>query len=125
VSSHQAILALCLPLKRLEIFLLIRVFSPQLSHFLFHLIYLYIMLHLKPLNLPLEYLYLLILVVDSQIDPLIRVYLDHLNPLLGLSQLISQLSQLMLTLIIFESNSFLCLCIVSHFQSFILTLKVR
>ena len=92
MSSHQAILALCLPLKRLEIFLLIRVFSPQLSHFLFHLINLYVMLHLKPLNLPLEYLYLLILVVDSQIDPLIRVYLEHLDPLLRLSQLISQLS---------------------------------
>jgi hypothetical protein len=125
VSSHQAILALCLPLKRLEIFLLILVFSPQLSHFLFHLVHLYIMLHLKPLNLPLEYLYLLILVVDSQIYPLIRVYLEHLDPLLRLSQLISQLSQLMLTLIIFESNSLLCLCIVSHFQSFVFTFEVR
>jgi hypothetical protein len=124
MSSHQAILALCLPLKRLEIFLLIRVFSPQLSHFLFHLINLYVMLHLKPLNLPFEYLYLLILVVDSQIYPLIGVYLEHLDPLLRLSQLISHLSQLMLTLIILEPHSFLCLCIVSHFESFVFTLDV-
>lgn len=115
MSSHQAILALCLPLERLEIFILIRVFSLQISHFLFYLIYLDVMLHLEPLNLPLKYLYLLVFVVNSQVDPLIGVDLKHLYPFFGLSQLICHLSQLMITLFILKSHSFFSLGIIPHF----------
>ena len=73
------------------------------------------MFHLEVLNLTLEYLYLLVLVVNGQVDALVRVDLEHLNPFLGLSQLISHLTQLMVTLFILKAHSFLCLRIVADF----------
>ena len=73
------------------------------------------MFHLESLNLTLEYMYLLVLVINGQVDPLIRVDLKDFYSFLGLSQLISHLTQLMVTLFILKAHSFLCLRIVAYF----------
>jgi hypothetical protein len=85
VATQQTILRLSLSLEGLEIFFLSLVLSLKIRDSLFELVHLYLVFKLKSLDLISENMYLFVFIVDCEVDSLIRIYLKHLDPFLGLS----------------------------------------